>query len=252
MSSYRVFLLGAPRIEFNLQPVAVDTRKALALLAFLILNGEPQSRDTVAAFLWPELDQSSARGALRRTLSTLRRALHKDMVDFGREVIALKPDSGLWCDVVAFRTRLVDIKSHGHPENQVCFRCQVPLTEAAEIYRGDFLAGFSLRDSVEFDNWQFLQAEQLRRELSGVLDRLVLVHGEQREFTAALEYARRWLSLDQLNEAAHRSLMKLYALIFCKNDRGFKKLPRYAMHCWNTVNHPFFYKTLFNLSRSIN
>jgi predicted ATPase/DNA-binding SARP family transcriptional activator len=218
MSSYRVFLLGAPRIEFNLQPVAVDTRKALALLAFLILNGEPQSRDTVAAFLWPELDQSSARGALRRTLSTLRRALDKDMVDFGREVIALKPEGDLWCDVIAFRAHLVDSKNHGHPEDQVCIRCQAPLTEAAEIYKGDFLAGFSLRDSVEFDNWQYLQAEQLRRELSGVLDKLVLIHGKQRDFTAALEQARRWLSLDQLNEAAHRTLINLYALNGQRNE----------------------------------
>jgi DNA-binding SARP family transcriptional activator len=40
MSSYQVFLLGAPRIEFNQQPVAIDTRKALALLAFLIVSGD--------------------------------------------------------------------------------------------------------------------------------------------------------------------------------------------------------------------
>jgi DNA-binding SARP family transcriptional activator len=212
MSSYRVFLLGAPRIEFNQETVAIDTRKALALLAFLIVSGEPQSRDTVAAFLWPESDQSSARAALRRTLSTLRRALDKDMVDFGREVIALKPEGGLWCDVIAFRAHLVECKNHGHPENQVCIRCQAPLKEAAEIYKSDFLAGFSLRDSIEFDNWQFLQAEQLRREFSGVLDKLVLIHGERRDITAALEYARRWLSLDQLNEAAHRTLINLYAL----------------------------------------
>jgi DNA-binding SARP family transcriptional activator len=212
MSSYQVFLLGAPRIEFNQQSVAVDTRKALALLAFLIVSGEPQSRDTVAAFLWPESDQTLARAALRRTLSTLRRALDKDMVDFGREVIALKPEAGLWCDVTAFRAHLENYKNHNHAEDQVCMRCQAPLTEAAEIYRGDFLAGFSLRDSVEFDNWQFMQAEQLRRELSEVLDKLVLIHGTQRDYSAALEYARRWLSLDQLNEAAHRTLINLYAL----------------------------------------
>jgi DNA-binding SARP family transcriptional activator/lipopolysaccharide biosynthesis regulator YciM len=212
MSGYQLFLFGAPRIEVNQEQVAIDTRKALALLAFLILNGEPQSRDTVAAFLWPESGQTSARAALRRTLSTLRRVLDEDMVDFGREVITLKPETGLWCDVTAFRARLDDCKSHNHAEDQVCMRCQAPLTEATEIYRGDFLAGFSLRDSVEFDNWQFLQAEQLRRELSEVLDKLVLIHGALRDYSAALEYARRWLSLDQLNEAAHRTLINLYAL----------------------------------------
>lgn len=212
MAAYRVFLLGAPRIESHHQTVAIDTRKALALLAYLIISGEPQSRDTAAALLWPESDQTSARAALRRTLSTLRRVLSEDVVDFGREVLTLKPSGDFWCDVTAFRSFLLECRSHGHPDGQVCTRCQAPLVEAAEIYRGDFLEGFSLRDSVGFDDWQFLQADQLRRELAGVLERLVVIYSNGEEFSTALEYARRWLSLDPLNEIAHRFLIALYAL----------------------------------------
>src|SRR4029453_16113812 len=37
---------------------------------------------------------------------------------------------------------------------------------------GDFLAGFSLRDSTSFDDWQYFQAERLRRELASTLERL--------------------------------------------------------------------------------
>lgn len=217
MSGYQLFLFGTPRIEINHQQVAIDTRKALALLAFLIISGEPQSRDTIAAFLWPDSDQSSARAALRRTLSTLRRALHEDLFDFGREVVTLKPAAGLWCDVLAFRAQLAECKNHGHPEDQVCFRCQDPLTKAVEIYKGDFLSGFSLRDSIEFDNWQFLQADKLRIELSGVLERLVIIHSEQSNFSAALEFARLWLSQDQLNESAQRTLISLYAITGQRN-----------------------------------
>ena len=38
-----------------------------------------------------------------------------------------------------------------------------------ELYRGDFLEGFSLRDSAAFDEWQFFQAEALRQELAAAL-----------------------------------------------------------------------------------
>ena len=69
MSEYHLYLLGEVHLEENGAPVAVDTRKALALAAYLVLNGRHLSRDALTAFLWPESDQSSGRGALRRTLS---------------------------------------------------------------------------------------------------------------------------------------------------------------------------------------
>jgi len=209
MSIYQVYLFGAPRLEFEGQQVAIDTRKALALLAYLLLSGEPQSRDTAAALFWPESDQSSARAALRRTLSTLRSALNEDLVDFGREIIAIQPGDDLWCDVTAFRALLADCLTHSHPADQVCERCLTPLQEAAELYKGDFMSGFSLRDSPAFDDWQFFEADRLRRELATALERLAGVHGDQNDFQTALDYARRWLALDLLNEAAHRTLILL-------------------------------------------
>src|SRR5581483_6609662 len=73
------------------------------------------------------------------------------------------------------------------------------------------MAGFSLHDSSTFDDWQFFQADGLRRELANVLERLVLCHSLQADFATAIVYARRWLALDRLHEPAYRSLMQLYA-----------------------------------------
>ncbi len=74
------------------------------------------------------------------------------------------------------------------------------------------MAGFSLRDSPEFDDWQLFQAEGLRRELGYVLEKLVLDAGGRGEPETAIEYARRWLRLDPLHEPAHQQLMRLYAM----------------------------------------
>ena len=57
-----------------------------------------------------------------------------------------------------------------------------------------------------------MQSEQLRRELSSVLERLVRVHDSSGHYAGALKYARRWLSQDPLEEAAQRALIRLYAL----------------------------------------
>ncbi|MFN2220234.1 MAG: SARP family transcriptional regulator, partial [Anaerolineae bacterium] len=67
--------LGPPLIELDGQPVHLGRHKAVALLAYLALTRQPHSRDALATLLWPELDQSHARGQLRRTLSLLNRTL---------------------------------------------------------------------------------------------------------------------------------------------------------------------------------
>jgi predicted ATPase len=80
-----------------------------------------------------------------------------------------------------------------------------------QLVRGEFMRGFGLKDSANFDDWQLLQAELLRRELDGALQRLVRWHTLERDFEPAVGYARRRLSLDPLDEQSHRHLMRLYA-----------------------------------------
>ncbi len=211
MPHLSLFLLGTPRIEVGGKAIAVDTRKAVALMAYLAVTRQPHSRDALAALLWPEYDQSRGYAALRRTLSVLNKALGGAGLDIERESIGLAGDAKIWIDLDQFRARLAAPRAHGHPETETCPRCVKPLTEAAELYRGDFLAGFSLRDSPAFDDWQFFQAEEARRELLGALDRLVCHHAARGEFKPGIAHARRWLSIDPLHEPAHRHLMQLYA-----------------------------------------
>lgn len=160
--------------------------------------------------LWPEFGQSRARAALRRTLSALGELREGGWLEADRESVGLKYED-FWADVVRFRELLAECRTHGHSDPEVCPNCLPPLTEAAALYRGDFLAGFGLRDSVDFDDWQYFEAESLRREFAGVLQKLIRLHETEGELEPAIEYARRWLTLDHLHEPAHRSLMELYA-----------------------------------------
>jgi DNA-binding SARP family transcriptional activator len=88
---------------------------------------------------------------------------------------------------------------------------QESLTEAAALFSGDFLEGFSLRDSAEFDDWQIRESGALQRELASALRRLVELLVAEGEFEQAIPRARRWLELDPLHEPAHRELIRLYA-----------------------------------------
>ena len=210
MSDLRLRLLGSPRIEVDGLPIEVNRQKAVALLTYLAVTGQAQQRDTLAALLWPDSSQSLARNSLRRDLSILNKALGDEHLAIEREAIELHR-AGLWLDVAQFRLYLTECRKHGHPDNAVCSACLQPLAAAAELYHDDFMAGFSLPDCPDFDEWQFFQTETLRQELASVLEKLVQGYSIQANYESALPYARRWLALDNLNELAHRQLMRLYA-----------------------------------------
>jgi DNA-binding SARP family transcriptional activator len=205
-----ISLLGTPRIEYNGVPVEVDTRKAIALAAYLAVTEQSHTRDALAGLLWPEYSQSRARAALRRTLSTLGKARAEGWLRVDRESVGLD-NATIWVDVTRFHDLLAECKKHGHPESELCPDCLLPLTEAVALYHDDFMSGFGLRDSVAFDDWQFFQSESLRKELAGALERLARGRGALGEWEAAIAHARRWLAMDTLHEPAHRMLMALYA-----------------------------------------
>jgi tetratricopeptide (TPR) repeat protein len=198
-------------MELDGSAIEVDTRKAIALLAYLAVEGEPKRRDSLAALLWPESDSSHARAALRRTLSALNKALGGEWLQIERESIGLDRKNGFRLDIDEFHKLLSSVEDHGHDWTDVCVRCEEPLARAISLYRQEFLAGFTLRDSPNFDDWQLFQAETVQRELARALDRIILIHIRAGQYEQAINRTRRRLALDRLHEGTHRTLMKLYA-----------------------------------------
>ena len=161
MAELTLHFLGPLRIERAGVRVEIDTRKALAALAYLAVGspGGLNSRDHLATLLYPDYSQDRSRSAFRRTLSALRSGVGSDLIQADRETVSLALDDRTWCDVLRFQSLSDQCKSHGHAQGDVCVDCLPLLEQAAGLYSGDFMAGFSLRDSLSFDDWQFYQAE---------------------------------------------------------------------------------------------
>jgi DNA-binding SARP family transcriptional activator len=210
MYQLQVRLLGPVDVRLAGNPVAVDTRKAIALLAYVAVTARPASRETLTALLWPDARDADARGALRRTLSVLRSALGGSGLSIDRSMVALGDDA-LDVDVRRFRAALAAARDHAHDIDRACRRCLAALEAGAALDRGEFMAGFSLRDSPAFDEWQLAEGEAHRRELAGLLERLARGRAAAGQWDAAIAAGRRWLELDPLHEPAHRLLMTIHA-----------------------------------------
>jgi DNA-binding SARP family transcriptional activator len=136
--------------------VAFDTRKALALLAHLALPDRPRPRDALADLLWPDTDPERARGALRRTLSSLRAVVGPECLEATHDHVRLIKGHTISVDVDRFRA----LREDGD------------LERAVEIFAGAFLEGFVVRGAPDFEEWAQREGEALRRELVASLEDL--------------------------------------------------------------------------------
>ncbi|HJT59858.1 MAG TPA: BTAD domain-containing putative transcriptional regulator [Ktedonobacteraceae bacterium] len=210
MAAINLYLFGLPRIVYQGRAIEVVRRKALALMAYLALTSLPQSRDVLATLLWPDLDQERARAALRSTLPALTSLFPESWLTVDRQTIRLNREV-IWIDTGEFLALLAQSRSHQHPPDTLCPQCLSLLEHAIALYHDDFLTGFTIPDSVEYDDWQMFQRGWLRREYAGALRKVAGYYGGEGHYQEALAYARRWLSLDPLHEPAHRMMMQLYA-----------------------------------------
>ncbi|HEV8642760.1 MAG TPA: AAA family ATPase [Methylomirabilota bacterium] len=200
MSRLTLKLLGGFEVQAGLgELLAVPTRKAQALLAYLALTpGQVHPRDKLAALLWPDTSPASARNGLRQTLFVLRKALgpaeRAPLVMTG-DAVSLAPDA-VQTDVAAF-------------EQAVSKATPASIEQVASLYRGDLLAGLGVV-APTFEDWLMSERERLRELALEAFARL-LAHQRAAGATApAIQSALRLLALDPLQEAVHRTLMRLY------------------------------------------
>ena len=147
MARLTLYLLGSLELELDGRPVTRSAKgKARALLAYLALEaGRAQSRAPLAALLWPDWPERSARANLRNTLSNLRKALGDANAPADQaltllithETIQFNRASDAWVDVAEFEKRIAGRA----PDVQ-------HLEEAIALYRGPFLEGFAGGDSA--------------------------------------------------------------------------------------------------------
>ncbi len=207
MARLRLSLLGSFQATLDGRPLrGFEGDKGRALLAYLAVESDrDHRREALADLLWPECAPAAARANLRNTLANLHTVLgdREEPVPFlhaTSQLIGFGRESDHEVDVLAFEALLQGDPQLSH------------LEEAITLYRGDFLAGFSPKDSSPFEDWVLLVRERLRREYLETLRRLVARHGGSGDGARALEAARRWAEADPWDEAAQRELMHLLAL----------------------------------------
>ena len=217
MSRLEISTLGPFRVHLDGRPVTqfrADTVRAL--LAYLALNVQtPLRRERLAGLLWPDEPEAVARHNLRQVLSLLRTAIGDRQADppylhITRQTIQLNAQSALSLDVAAFTDLLSACEQHRHRRIEACRPCVQRLEQAAELYRGDLLAGFSLPSAL-FEEWLVTEREGYHSKALEAYHRLAVHYERRGEYERARHYAQRQIEMEPWREEAHRQLMILLA-----------------------------------------
>jgi len=201
-----------------------STRKALALLIYLAVEGGLHPRKTLSESFWPELDAEHGRAALRATLLELRKLFERthgpderDHLRIERDTLGIEQDSSLILDLrlIESVSKLVG-RGVESPVGQAREDLLARLEQATRLIRGPFLAGFTLRDSQFFDDWTSQHREYWHLRAYQVFDVLSMLYEQGGDVEHAIETVSRWLRFDPLNEESYRRLMRLR---FSQGDR---------------------------------
>lgn len=206
-----IFTLGGLDIWHGGEPVTyLGSRKAEALLVYLAYSRRPVARDVLAALLWGAFAQTNALASLSVALSQLRKYLAPYIIAT-RHTVTFNFDSDYWLDIAELERQLHTWQRQWGQETTVAPEAVAQLKQALALYRGDFLAGFYVRDGRDFEEWALVERERLRRKVVEAGAHLVRVYRDHGQYRAGIDHARRWLALDPLREETHRLLMLMLA-----------------------------------------
>ncbi len=190
MDKIEVKLFNTPTVLKNNKKVLFPLRKAEALFYYLVVNKEA-TRDELAALLFGEHDESSAKKYLRNTLYRLNSAFGTAMViSPQKQVLMLNHEIETLTDLEVFLSEDIG---------------------GANAYSGKFLQGFLVKDAENFTEWTRGRADHYKELYIAKLYKFI----DEKQGKAPAEdiehYARLLIQADEFDERGYRVLMNIYS-----------------------------------------
>jgi DNA-binding SARP family transcriptional activator len=215
-------LLGRPEIiRAGVSVTESLSSKGQAILYYLAVTSRPQPRSSLASLLWGDMPDAAARTNLRKALANLREMVG-DYLDLDRQMVTFNLDRPYWVDVTDFMANVGPSSPPLDVER---------LQKAVDLYRGDFLTGYYVRNALDFETWMLAEQARLRELVIQALQTLAAHYAERDELAKGIGYIRRLLNLEPWREEAHRQLM----LLLARNGQRSIALAQYEI-CRQVLN----------------
>ena len=179
------------------------TVKTRDLLAYLVHQSKPVSKEKILEDLWPDIDQKRAEHIFRTTLYYLRQTLKMinspELVHYESQQCQLRPGS-----FSSDRQRFQELAAAGLRECTVSEEAAALLEQAVELYRGEYM------DGMDYP-WLLPHKESLKYLCLEVRKQLARRYLEAQDYVRAITHLTRIEEYDCFTEEAHVMLMTAFA-----------------------------------------
>ena len=185
----KVYLFGEPKAVLDKKEYRFQANRRSQLLAYLAYKHEKLSRDQLADVFWSHTDSQAARRNLRKVLfeaKNLEWAVGFEQDEQGASWLVVT-------DVAIFEEAI------SHKD----------WAKAIEVYSGSFLKGLESEDGAEFETWLEQERQRLEELYQSASEHYAETLEKQGHIDEALDFLRKTLEHDPLNESLHRSIIRL-------------------------------------------
>lgn len=211
MAKLKIYLLGRVDILLNDESILDKlSHKSIGILSYMAEQRNKKfNRNKIADIFWDSNDFDTSRYNLRYNIWQLRKLFKQknekiDPFISDKETISLNNNIDIYVDVEEFQKGV---------ENQDINS----LEKIKKLYKGEFLEGFYIKDSPEFNDWVFYEREKFQRNYIKVLTKLKDSYKERREYQKAIRILEDKLSINPLKESLYLELINIYIQIGDRN-----------------------------------
>ncbi len=210
LPTLHIYLLGDFLLTVGETPVTTITIPRLqSLLAYLVLHRTaPQDRSHLAFLLWPDSTEAQAHANLRQLVYRLRQSLpyadqflHVDKQTL--QWLSTDGDCAWTCDVLELEQACTCLVETEQTREKPVLRQS--LEQAIRLYRGDLLPDCN-------EEWILPERDRCCQLFLLAAKRLITLLEQERDYTAAISIAHKFLRYNPLHEATYRQLMRLLAV----------------------------------------
>lgn len=190
MGRLEITLFGMPSVRYEGETIFFPYNKINAMIYYIAVK-EVITREEIASLLWPEEEERIAKKNLRNAIYQAKKTLGVDFIASPKKsLLTLDSSLDLLCDARLFAA---------DPAHHLA------------LYEGEFLAGFYVKDSEQYDYWatkmrSFYQEKYIAtayQQLSEDIDAGRYEHVEKS--------LRTLIDMDEYDERNTRLLMRFYA-----------------------------------------
>ncbi len=208
MEKLEVALLGVPLVNWRGTRVIFPFAKLEGLFYYLLIKRQA-TRDELAALLWSGMDDDLAKKNLRNAVYLLKKLFTDEFIQTpSRTLVAVNREFAVDFDMDKFYTGKKVLNNGetvvtGSNEIEYC-------KEITNLYRGEFLEGFAMKDAGFFEEWLAGQRERIKELYARCLKKMIITLLNRKQISEAEQYLIHLIRVDEYNESAYRTLMKIY------------------------------------------